>query len=86
MIHKSYFKSTTYGINPDTQRCVTVSNTFFFDERSPDLVRAAYEDAKANAERMHGKVSVWKKPWISGPWDDVPVVGEGIGEFSTEPN
>lgn len=82
----NYFKAAAVAINPETQRTVTNSKTFFFDDRSPEQIRAAFEDATVEAARVGAKVSVYRAPKIVGPWSAVPVVGAGIGELEAEPN
>lgn len=53
---------------------------FFFDGRDPDSVKRAYENASRHAAAKQGRLSLYGLPEMAGPWDDLPRVGEGIGE------
>lgn len=82
MSTSNYIKATTVGINPDTKRTVTNSVPFFFDDRDPAQVRAAFEAATVEALKTSGKLAFFRQPKIVGPWAGVQEVGHGIG---TEP-
>ncbi len=82
----NYFKAAVFGFIEDTKRAVTVSKTYFFDERNPNSVRRAFDAAKLEVELKGGKLSVYKTPRILGPWTETSTVGQGIGTLEAEPN
>lgn len=53
---------------------------FFFDGRNPDSVKTAFEKAEQYAHSETGKMSIYGCPEMAGPWDDLPRVGQGIGD------
>lgn len=69
-----------------TLRSVTVpgfikwQEQFFFDGRDPDSVKRAFENAERHAASKQGKLSIYGCPEMAGPWDDLPRVGQGLGE------
>ena len=81
---KNYFKSSTYSIDELTKKPIVKTEIFFFDERSPDGTRSAYEGAMDAAAMTGGKVSVYRIPPIVGPWFNVQHVGIGIGTYVVE--
>lgn len=83
----NYFKVAAVGLHPQTSKPFTDSKAFFFfDDRSPDLIRSAFDRATEESARLGGcKISVYRRPKIGGPWDSVQTVGVGIGELATAP-
>lgn len=62
---------------------------FFCDDSNPGSLRKAYDDAVAAMMRLIGEdpkakiaMSVFRRPSVGGPWDDLPVVGASYGELS----
>lgn len=54
--------------------------TWGYDGRDPDSVKRAYEAAERHASAKQGTVSIYGVPEMAGPWDDLPRVGQGIGD------
>ncbi len=79
MATTNYLKATTFGIHPETNRSVTVSKIFFFDDRDPGQVRAAYEAGMVEALKFSGKLSFYRLPKLVGPWAGIQEVGHGLG-------
>lgn len=75
----NYFSSVSYD-SPQKRRRSFV----LFDDTNMADVRLAYYDA----ERMGGRIAMWKRAPLHGPWDNLPLVGEscpyGDGAVSQE--
>ena len=64
---------------------------FFFDVRSPDAIRRAFQAADSafrllNDARALVRLSVFGDLIADGPWAGIPMVGEGIGELDEVEN
>ncbi len=60
---------------------------FFFDDRSPDQAKKAYEQAefvKQSMSVVDARVltCVYRRPKFGGPWDSLDVVGFNYGELA----
>lgn len=53
---------------------------FFFNGKDPSSVKRAFDGAERHAAAKQGRLSIYGCPEMAGPWDDLPRVGEGIGE------
>jgi hypothetical protein len=71
---------------PERENAPAISNyirrqeTFEFDDRRPESIREAYEKTVRLVNEQGGKPSVYRRPFVAGPWDDFPTVGQGLGE------
>jgi hypothetical protein len=67
--------------NVAAQGYIGTHEVFFFDDRQPDSIRKAYDDAlAANVLFPNAKLSIFRKAKVGGPWDSLPIVGEGLGD------
>jgi hypothetical protein len=61
---------------------IGTQSLFFFDDRNPDSIRIAFEEACTECASQGGKLSVYRRPKVAGPWDGLPYVGQMVGELS----
>lgn len=75
----NYFSSVSY--DSPQKRC---RSFVLFDDTNMTDTRLAYYDV----QRMGGRIALWKRAVLHGPWDDLPLVGEpslfGDGPVSQE--
>ncbi len=75
----NYFKAVKFG-SAASNNWVKEQEFFTFNDRDPDDTRKAFEDAVSFTAARGLKLSVFAKPRLFGPWDEVPVIGVCQGE------
>lgn len=74
-------------LDRDGNKIGRIAESFFFNDRNPDGVRAAFENATTAlvaAEDLSPQMAFFKQPKLAGIWDGIPIIGEATSDLGPE--